>query len=65
MVYYDMYFILVNIDEDQMNWTCKFYVQGRNKNQHLGKYNCSCNDKKSHYLLQCRVDNYIYNIQIS
>ena len=37
--YYDMYFILVNIDLDQMNCDCKYYLAGK-INQHGGKHNC-------------------------
>ena len=36
-----MYFILVNIDQDQNEvcMTCKYYLAGK-INQHGGKYNC-------------------------
>ena len=54
MVYYDMYFILVNIDEDQMNWTCKYYQAGIK----IRQYNCICDQlevKTFHYFLQCVI----------
>ena len=41
MPYYDMYFILVNIDKDQMNCPWLINITEQEKiNQHGGKYNC-------------------------